>query len=224
MTTHWDGDVAAPSAYLAQVASAAQDVEMDTVVIHDRHAAQAIEVVARAEPARIVCMTSHGRGRLRWALLGSVAEQIVSESRDPVLLLGQHCRTEWPYGLQRLLICVDGSSTDPTVLPTAIEWAKALGLDIDVAMAIHPLDTVTNEDVLDAIAGKAEAEGLRVRTNFIRSSYPAGALADLADSLDAGLVAMSSHARTGAARLAVGSVTMGVVGMAGCPVLVATTR
>ena len=48
-----------------------------------------------------------------------------------------------------------------------------------------------------------------MRTNIIRSSYPAGALADLADTLDVGLVAMSSHARTGAARLALGSVTMG---------------
>ena len=34
---------------------------------------------------------------------------------------------------------------------------------------------------------------------------------------------MSSYARTGAARLALGSVTTGVVGMARCPVLVTRT-
>jgi nucleotide-binding universal stress UspA family protein len=223
LTTHWDSDVTAPREYLAQLASA-QDVEVDTVVIHDRPAAEAIAVVARAEPGRVVCMTSHGRGRLRWALLGSVAEQVVSESPEPVVLLGHHCRTEWPNGLQRLLVCVDGSSAAPAVLPTAIEWAKALELDVDVAMVIHPLDTTMPDDVVDAIAGKIEAEGLRVRKNVIPSSYPAGALADLAETLDVGLVAMSSHARTGAARFTLGSVTMGVVGMARCPVLVATTR
>ena len=197
MTSHWDGDVTVPRDYLAEIASAVQDVEVDTVVVHDRAAAAAIEVVARAEPGRIVCMTSHGRGRLRWGLLGSVAEQVVSDSRDPVVLLGRHCRTEWPNGPQRLLMCVDGSSIAPTVLPTAIEWAKALALDVDVAIANHPLDTLTNDDILDAIAGKVEAEGLRVEKNVIRSSYPAGALADMADSFDVGLIAMSSHARTG---------------------------
>jgi nucleotide-binding universal stress UspA family protein len=57
----------------------------------------------------------------------------------------------------------------------------------------------------------------------VRSSYPAGALADLAESLAVGLVAMNSHARTGVARIALGSVTMGVVGMARCPVLVVKT-
>jgi nucleotide-binding universal stress UspA family protein len=45
--------------------------------------------------------------------------------------------------------------------------------------------------------------------------------ADAADEHGADLTTMSSHARTDAARLALGSVTMGVVGLTHCPVLVA---
>ena len=122
-----------------------------------------------------------------------------------------------------MLIGIDGSTETPSVLPTAVDWARELDLDIHLAMAIHPLDTAPPDPVLGVIADQIEAKGLRVRSNVVRSSYPAAALADLAESLDVGLVAMNSHARAGVARVALGSVTMGVVGMARCPVLVVKT-
>jgi len=119
-----------------------------------------------------------------------------------------------------MLVCVDGSTARPPVLPVALEWARELDLDLHLATVIHPLDTVSTETDLKRLAEEIEAGGKRVQSSVERSSYPAGALADLATSLDIGLVAMDSHARTGLARVAVGSVTMGVVGMARCPVLV----
>jgi nucleotide-binding universal stress UspA family protein len=122
-----------------------------------------------------------------------------------------------------MLIGIDGSTDTPSVLPTAIDWARDLDLDVHLATAIHPLDTAPPDPVLGVIAGKVEAEGLRVQTTVVRSSYPAGALAYLAESLDIGLIAMNSHGRSGVARVALGSVTMGVVGMARCPVLVVKT-
>ena len=223
MTTRWDGDVTEASDYLAQVAAGVPDVEVQTIVIQDRPAAEAIALVARSAPDRTICMTSHGRGRLRWALLGSVAEEVVAAANEPMVLVGRHCQAAWPDGLQHLLMCVDGSTTTPAVEPIAVEWAKALDLEVHVAMVIHPLDTVRPDVMLDEIAGRFETAGLRARTNIIRSSYPAGALADVADAQGASLVAMSDHARTGVARFVLGSVTIGVVSLAGCPVLVART-
>ena len=52
------------------------------------------------------------------------------------------------------------------------------------------------------------------------SSYVAGALADFADDLPAAMIVASSHARTGLARVALGSVTMAVLHQATCPLLV----
>ena len=220
MTTHWDGDVAGPRKYLEELVGTMPDLEVETVVVHDRPAAEAIDVMASDASGRTVCMTSHGRGRLRWAVLGSVAEAVVRTARQPVLLLGRHCATEWPTESRRLLVCVDGGSADPPVLSPAIEWAQALDLDVVVATAIHPLDRNAPDDVLTAITDRIEAAGRRVYRDVVRSSYPAGALADLAVEHDISVVAMSTHARTGAARLALGSVTTGVVGLAPCPVLV----
>jgi len=223
MSTAWNGDVAQARDYLARTAAEFSGLDVETVVIGDRAPAAAIQLAAKEAPGGVVCMTSHGRGRLRWALLGSVAEQVISQSPEPMVVLGRECGTEWPNGLQRILVCVDGSTETPSVLPVSLEWARELELGVHLGMVIHPLDTSPPEPILDHMVAKIEADGFDVDQSIVRSSYPAGALADLAVSLDAGLVAMNSHARTGVARLALGSVTMGVVGMARCPVLVVRT-
>ena len=221
VTTRWDGDANEPQEYLDKTAGTMGEVDVETVVIYDRPPAEAIEVTMREEQGRLVCMTTHGRGRLRWAVLGSVAEQVIRSTRDPVLLVGRHCATEWPAGAGRsLLIGIDGSTPMPPVIGPAAEWAKALDLDVVVAMAIHPLDPQVPTAIVDAAVRELERQGVRARGQIIRSSYPAGGLADLADDGGVQLIALSSHARMGAARVALGSVTMGVVGLARCPVLV----
>ena len=154
MTTRWDDDVRTARDYLDEISAANQDVDVSTIVIADRPAASAIQLVARESPGRIVCMTTHGRGRIRWALLGSVAEEVVRESSDPVMLLGRHCRTDWPNNFRKMVVCVDGASAAPAVEPDAVEWAKALGLDVHVVTVIHPLDADGPDAVLDAIVGR----------------------------------------------------------------------
>jgi len=139
------------------------------------------------------------------------------------MLLGRHCRTDWPYNFRKMVVCVNDTSAAPAVEPNVVEWATTLGLELHIASVIHPLDATEPDAVLDAIAGRMEAQGLHAHRYVLRNTYPADAIADFAESVGADLVAMSSHARTGSARVALGSVTMGVVGMARCPVLVKRT-
>src|SRR5437016_4921889 len=54
-----------------------QPVPTDLLFLDQGDPAAAISSVARDGHDRIVCMTSHGRGGLRWAVLGSVAETVV---------------------------------------------------------------------------------------------------------------------------------------------------
>ena len=223
VSTRWDHDIGSARSYLDEVADAHRDVEVATIVIGDRSAAGAIRLVATESPGRTVCMTTHGRGRVRWALLGSVAEEVLRESASPILLLGRHCRAEWPDNFRKLVLCVDTEIATPAGETDAAEWAKKLGLDVHVTTVIRPLDAGEPDALLDAIVGRMEAQGLSAHKQVLRSTYAAGAVADFADSIDADLVAMSSHARGGTARVALGSVTMGVVGMARCPVLVNKT-
>jgi nucleotide-binding universal stress UspA family protein len=58
----------------------------------------------------------------------------------------------------------------------------------------------------------------------LTSRFPDDALADFANELSAAMIAMNCHGRTGLARLALGSTTMGVLQLALCPLLVTTAK
>ena len=66
-------------------------------------------------------------------------------------------------------------------------------------MAIHPLDTARLTPSWASSRARSRLKVSACRTTIVHSSYPAGALADLAESLDVGLVALNSHTRTGVA-------------------------
>jgi len=64
-----------------------------------------------------------------------------------------------------MVVCVDGTNAARALEPTAAEWAKTLGhdVDVDVATVIHPLDAARPDSVLDAIAGPMDARGLHAQ-------------------------------------------------------------
>lgn len=57
-------------------------------------------------------------------------------------------------------------------------------------------------------------------TRHVRFGRPGAAIVDLADEIDAELIVIPSHGRTGLARLALGSVAEKILRLAHCPVLV----
>jgi nucleotide-binding universal stress UspA family protein len=224
MTTHWDDSQARRrTEYLESFAAELGDVPTEVVSVDDHPNAPAIEHVLAAGADRIVCMTSHGRGRLSWAVLGSIAEEVVRQSRRPMVVIGRHCRDEWPGDARHLLVCVDGKSADEPVVPVAVEWAKALGLDVQVAVVVHPLDLEVGgfpREIVDAIVARFAAGDVHATPVALRGSYTSGAIADYAGETPVALIAMNTHARGVGGRLALGSVAMGTVGLAVCPVLV----
>jgi len=199
------------------------DPLVGTRVIEDQPPPAAILQAAAEHPDSVVCMTTHGRGRLRWALVGSVAEKVLRAATRPVLLVGRAGRPRWDEPSRRVVACVDGSEASTKVTDTATEWARELGLQVVLTVVRHPLDVppADGEDaMLSRLAARVTAEGVRVHTEVATSTYVAGSLADVAETPPAALVVMATHARTALARVVLGSVTMGVVHLAPCPVLV----
>jgi nucleotide-binding universal stress UspA family protein len=216
-----DGDAAAT--YLQQVATETSARILDTIVADGPAPIAAITAAAQGGRDRMVCMTTHGRGRFRWAMIGSVAEGIVGQSDVPVVLAGPRCRAESLQVPGRVVICVDGTDASLSVVPHACEWARALHRDVEVVFVGHPLDVegAAHPDmVLGAVAEQVECEGVAAHPLLLRSTHPAGALVDLAEEASAALLAMTTHTRGGLTRAVLGSVTMGVLNSAPCPVLV----
>jgi nucleotide-binding universal stress UspA family protein len=223
MTAPSDDDRREPGAYLDAVAALAVDVPVDTVVVPDRGAADAIDDVADAVPGRMVCMTTHGRGRFRWAMAGSVAEAVVRSATKPLLLIGPRTLRTWTGDPGQVVVGVDGSSASRKAAVAACEWAKALGSELTLTYVARPLDigdALHPDEFVTPLEQLVRDQGIPLHTRIERGSYVAGALLDVAEEPPATMLVMAAHSRTGVARLVLGSVTMGVLNGSACPVLV----
>jgi nucleotide-binding universal stress UspA family protein len=138
---------------------------------------------------------------------------------------------------EKILVPLDGSETAEVVLPSAAELAGRLGSEIilvyvsDAAaaswdrMAELYLQTIGNTTKRAAAKYIKEVGGKRVKIESeILAGHPAQEILDYADKTDAGLIAMSTHGRSGISRWALGSVADKVLRMTKRPVLLVRAK
>jgi nucleotide-binding universal stress UspA family protein len=97
----------------------------------------------------LLCMSTHGRGRVSGAVIGSVARAVLRSSKDPLVVVGPQADRppalvrsgsvwrrprSWPPPLSvgGIVACVDGTSSSEAILPTAAAWADAFGMTLTV--------------------------------------------------------------------------------------------
>ena len=203
-------------------------------------------ILARAEELGgcVVCLSTHGRGRLSGAVIGSVARELVQRSPQPVVALGpvgdlpNWTRTpRWPPPLSesRMVACVDGSPTSESVLPVAAGWARALGMSLTILTVTEdappPMrperrtspygESADAADYVDDLARRWKATVPDVDGRVLRDPIgPAGALRAHLDEEPAGLVALTSHARAGLQRVLLGAAAASIVHISPAPCLV----
>jgi nucleotide-binding universal stress UspA family protein len=214
--------------------------------------AEAIAARAAELSASVVCMSTRGRGRISGTVIGSVARAVLRTSDAPVVavgpaadrppaLVGRPRRRPpgWPepLSIRRLVACVDGSPESESALPVAVQWAAALDMTLSVL-------TVA-EDALPTLSGE--------RTNQFGPLDPTGYVNDLVDRLrerspgtdgevvrsplsvarglqehlaarPAGLVALTTHARSGFDRIRLGATSADIVRTSPLPVLAVPVR
>jgi nucleotide-binding universal stress UspA family protein len=226
LTTDWLEVRETALEYLQGVAATLSGVTVETVELGARDVAVAINSFTRTRPGSMICMTTHGRGGFRWALIGSVAEEVVQIAESPVLLVGRRCAPWLPADL-RVVMCHDGSADAGELVDVAAGFARAADAPLWIATVMHPLDVESAENPRELFAPVvARLAGTRIesKTWLIRSPYPTGALVDFAEEHSVSMLVMATHGRQGAARVFVGSVTMGVLNNAPCPVLTVRRR
>jgi nucleotide-binding universal stress UspA family protein len=233
--------VRASEKYLEAIAGTLSAAKIKTVVDTGRPEEVIIEKAA-AEQNTLITMATHGRsGMNRW-LLGSVAEKVLRGATDPVLLIRARevTRTEDEPTLKSLIVPLDGSDLAERVLPTAIELAKPRDLEI-VLIRTYNIPTTAYagvegyalpiDDLLKGMRGEAcaylenkvaDVKKLGVaRVSFAaKEGLPADEIISFAKNLPGGLIAMSTHGRSGVRRWVLGSVTETVVRHSENPVLV----
>ena len=133
-----------------------------------------------------------------------------------------------------MIACVDGSSASEQVLPVALGWAAALGMSMTIltvadddlpsigggAQRAHEGSAGPEGYVADLVARWDEADvdldGVVVRDPI----NPANGLKLHLDDRQAGLVAVTTHARSGVQRLRFGATAASMVHASVAPCLV----
>lgn len=194
----------------------------------------------------LVVLTTHGRGGVRRAWLGSTADAFVRIAPRPVLLVRpgdeEVAITAADFSLRHVVIPLDGSETSERAIPIAQEIGSLFGArytlvrvvvpftpDISTEWyGVHPFEPTLNLEsaarYLANVANSMRERGLNVATQVIESSSPAGAIIDYATSQDAGLIVLMSSGAGGIRRLLLGSVADKVVRSGSVSVLVCNTQ
>lgn len=231
---------------LATLAAAAIGVDPGdehATVVRDDDVAGAILQRAEALGECVVCMSTHGRGRLSGAVVGSVAREVFQRSASPLVVLGPLAdRPGWsparswpePLTVPRIVACVDGSDASEQVLPVASAWAKALEMSLTILMVVEdglpPLRVpeqpaagpATNPSAyIDGLVRKSAETVPDTRGEVIRDPIGvASALRTYLDQHPAGLLALTSHARSGVQRVVLGATGASIVHASTAPCLV----
>lgn len=205
--------------------------------------ANAIVGAARDSGDALIVMTTHGRGGLSRAWLGSVADAVVRRSGVPVLLIRPDVATvdaAAALELQHILIPVDGSSLSEGIIDIAIELGKLTGatytllkvmpafpvpmlpLGVSVGIdsrAINEMRDTARQYLEDLERRVRQRHGVEVETMLVEHQVPAVAILEHAEARGVDLIALATHGRGGWTRMALGSVADKVMRGAKVPVL-----
>ncbi len=200
------------------------DLPIDRIVLDDVGPGEAAIDLALAAPGRLLCMSTHGRGGLRRAALGSVADNVIRSGLVDVLVVGPACDLGAALDARGpLLLCVDGSDRSMSVVEAGRTWAALLARDLQLVTATNPFDAATPAE-LDArfseLSRPLASAGLRSGGVWIVNSSITAGLTDEAKRLGSPLMVVAPGSRSTWERLLVGSATLSILASAPCPVLV----
>jgi nucleotide-binding universal stress UspA family protein len=216
-----------------ELATTSPDANDMVVVVEGDHVPEGILATVDQQPGCLLCMGSHGRGRAA-GLVGSVASAVATRAADPLVLVGPRASEDHRLA-GALVACVDGSPWSESVLPIAVGWAAALQLDLSIVTVAEPMPEPVRpgvpyhrrhgppapaEEYIDRLVTAWRGRGVAVDGEAVYD--PVSVIDGLTDYLQrrpAALVAATTHARTGVARLMLGSVAASIVHNVPAPVL-----
>ena len=231
------------SAAAAALGPSAGPEQVHVVVGDD--AAAAIAATATDLGSALICMSTHGRGRIAGAVVGSVARSLLQATREPIVVVGPFADRPSPFvesappvplSVRRLVACVDGAPASESVLPVAGGWADALGMSLTIVTVAEPSPPPLRPDAAwhrrhgpdedaDAYAARLGEKwkdvAADVDTKVVYDPIsPADGVRTYLDQHPAGMVAVTTHARTGLRRVLLGADAANIVHASTAPTLV----
>lgn len=245
-------DPAEAQAYLEAVAKSRFDPSV-TVECHVhtnfvRDVPQSIADHADEFAPDLIIMCTHGRSGLGVRLFGSIAQQVVSLGKTPVLFVqpgSQPPREDFECKL--VLVPLDGDPAHEQGMQVAGRFAKACGAALRLMTVVRTLGTLTGEDAatgkllpgatsamldmsleaaeeyLDRMLATLTDQGVAA-SKAVRRGDPSGAIVKEAHEQDVDLIVLGTHGRSGMEAFWAGSVAAAVAGRSSLPLLLVPIR
>jgi nucleotide-binding universal stress UspA family protein len=191
----------------------------------------------------LVVMTSHGRGGLRRAWFGSVADQLIRTAEAPILIVrpSEADATQTFISPSEIMVPLDGSPLAEAVLEPVAALARLWDAEISLVQVVRPIILTSDpplpfptgysdeeteirrevaQDYVRDIAERLRESGVKASGVAVIGASVARTLLDLADPDRVSIVAVATHGLGGLRRLVLGSVADKLVRGADVPVLV----
>jgi nucleotide-binding universal stress UspA family protein len=241
----WDGAIRAQTEeYLQSLAQRCMEQAGLSPVTEllDGSVAPAIARYAAEAGIDLITMTTHGRGGISRAWVGSVADSLVRCGAVPILLIRpkeQDQQVDWmPRDeMRHILIPVDGSELSEGIMEAALTLGSLIGARYTLLRIVLPVPFVVGPQIAGVafdeggaeqsrLAAEAYLERLKTRitqaevsTATVFHTIPAAAILDYAATEAVDMIAMATHGRGGWSRVALGSVADKVMRGTMMPVL-----
>jgi nucleotide-binding universal stress UspA family protein len=220
---------------LADVALARDEIARDLERYTDLPVDPIVTLLARDDAAAaladhaatingsMVLMSSHGHGRSA-AVLGSTVDELLRLTFGPIIVIGPHASLDTGSLDGSYVVPLDASHAAESAAPIAAAWSVEFGATPWIVEVIDPAIALA-EDVVEWGYPARFARDLALTTSHpiehevLHGVRPSRAIVEFANQLDASLIFMSTHGRSGMDRLRLGSVASEVVRHASCPVV-----
>ena len=206
-------------AMLASIAAAYPDADASTAIVVGTSVACAI---CDAFPDAILVVGSDHAARHAVGAKESVAEALVREAHHhPILVVGPHAAADSLDG--PIAIALDGSKVAEDALLMALVWTRVFATPVQLVQVVSTRAAASEtgpptSDYLESVQAHLSAGGLDAGCYVIVDDDPVAGLVRHLNEHRCSLVMMSTHARRGLERAALGSVTMGVIAAGPCTV------
>jgi nucleotide-binding universal stress UspA family protein len=193
----------------------------------------------------LVIMTTHGRGGIQRAWLGSVADRLVRSLEIPMLLIRPKEGGASAAGVEQILVPLDGSRRAEAVLPAALAMASIFGARLALLQAVYPVMIMTDpptsfptgfdeqltaiqrreaQDYLDGLVEQLTGAGAQASGAAVLGGGAFETIQAAARERGTDMVALATHGRGGLRRMVLGSVADKLVRGGELPVLVIRPR
>ena len=189
--------------------------------------AQAINDRADELGSCLVCMTTHGHGRVVGSVVGSVARSVMRGHPRPLVVVGRladrkdYFETTWPEPLsaKHIVACVDDTVAADAAVMVAADWASALAMSLTIlTVSVPPVSLSGDERSDDLESSLQRLRDLLADRSFDTRTHvqsdplgPAAGVTTYLSANPAGLLVVSTHARSGLSRLIGGATAASIV-------------